>query len=230
MSTWCKFDPITKKIDLKTGYTSEQENSVCIDGFNSANLKDSLQESQVEDRESPVFDGAIIDLPQGYNIETENGLFYSLDAQNSRCEIPITALQLPASEGDFVTSSDVVGGTPTDFTLAKLIVVESVIKLQKITAWGLKSVWVLEEDSTVALTKAKAARKEAIANESFSKRESTLPTYKLINCAVGVYDAEVVTSYKTIVNSYRDACYAAYALIDACETVEAVNAINAVWP
>ena len=150
---WIKFNPETKAIDLSVVFTSEQENMVSIDGFDTTLLKPLLQAKEIDDLEKPTLSG-----------------------------------------------------------------------------YEKKTIWILEEDESLRLPKAKDKKLIEFSAESLMKSKFVIPEYKQMNALFGIYNETVRAQYADTMLAFRIEFYRLKSLVDACETVEAVNAIESNFP
>ena len=69
-------------------------------------------------------------------------------------------------------------------------------------------------------------RVDAFSREAFESRERILPEYKIINCALGIYDQTTSSKITDTVNSFRNEFYRLKTLCEACTSIEELNAIQ----
>ena len=76
-------------------------------------------------------------------------------------------------------------------------------------------------------------KKRAIHHYSdlaFTRRKALIPDYKLQNAGLGIYDADLASTYQVTVKAFRDEFYRIKAEIEKAKTVEAVEAVKANYP
>jgi len=224
-----KYNPETKAIDLSTVYTSEQVNSVCIDGLDTSILKPFLQPKEVDDLQKPIFEGEVVDfvLPTGI-FHDDNG-FYFIDRFGEKHYEDRVSLQASANE-PYATDGSLRVGETTWYIQARLLWVDGAAKAQKISGYEKKTIWVLEEDESLKLPQAKAKKLLELSNESLQKADELIPDYKKMNALFAIYPEETKAQYAATMLAFRNEYYRCKALVDAATTIEEVQNIVASYP
>lgn len=78
----------------------------------------------------------------------------------------------------------------------------------------------------LTLEQAKVQKLAILSQEAFNIRSTSLPEYKLVNAALGIYDAQTVASIQQTVIAFRDEFYRLKTLVDEAETIGDINAIS----
>ncbi len=224
-----KYNPETKIIDLSTVFTSEQENSICIDGFDTSILKTTLQAKEVDDTSKPIFGGEIVDfvLSEGWQHD-ENG-FFAMSADRYTGAEERIAIEC----GSITTATlelygyEYVGGAYG--ITVKLLWIDGQVKAQKLSGYEKKTIYVLEEDESLKLPQAKAKKLFELSCQSLDHVSKLVPEYKKMNALFAIYPEETKAQYKALMEGCRNEFYRCKAIVDAATTLEGIN-VTATWP
>jgi len=226
-----KYNPETKAIDLSTVYTSRQENSVLIDGYDTSILKPFLQPKEVDDLEKPIFGGEIIPyvMPEHIKHDAEGFYYLSYDI-GEQVEIK-TYSEYTSIETETLEEYGHDSFTGEKFyILVKLLWIDEASFCQKISGYEKKTIYVLEEDESLKLPKAKAAKLWDLSSSSLDHVAKLVPEYKQMNALFSIYPEETKLQYKALMEGCRNEYYRCKDLVDAAVSIEEVNAITATFP
>jgi translation elongation factor EF-G len=114
----------------------------------------------------------------------------------------------------------------------------------KYTGQNIPEYWKVDKDSNIIeltqeekissgvikLEDIKQQAKAYYSGFSLYLRQQILPDYKLINCALNIYDTKTSTDIKNTVNLFREEYYRLEKLIDNATTINELNSLKENFP
>ncbi len=86
------------------------------------------------------------------------------------------------------------------------------------------------EEELFSLSDYKEEKLQYYSDLSFSKRQTLLPDYKLVNASLGIYPTETTNSYKTLVENFRTEFYRIKSIIDEATDKTTIDSIVENYP